>query len=177
MSAQNVRIYIINGPAGVGKDTFVEMTTPSFREKGYSVKNISTVDNVKAALKLLGWDGVTKDAKTRQALSDLKDISTAYNDGPASYCYNVAEKLAEDGYHKALFIHCREPKEIEKMALEFKRRSFEVMTIAVKRDGIETFNNHADSNALNYAYDWTIDNNADLEHLKYLSEHFVDIIV
>ena len=51
-------IVIINGSGGVGKDAFVE-----FCNEFTCVKNISSVDKVKEAAKVLvNWDG-TKDDK------------------------------------------------------------------------------------------------------------------
>ena len=47
------RIIIINGSGGVGKDTFVE-----YCSEFTNVKNISSVDKVKEAAKILvGWNG------------------------------------------------------------------------------------------------------------------------
>ena len=47
------RIVIINGSGGVGKDTFVELCG-----KFVEVKNISSVDKVKEAARILvNWNG------------------------------------------------------------------------------------------------------------------------
>ena len=68
------KVFIINGAAGVGKDTFVEIAKYKiFIKTGLPTYNISSVDNVKTAAKILGWDG-EKDARGRKFLSDLKII-------------------------------------------------------------------------------------------------------
>ena len=67
------KIVIINGSGGVGKDAFVE-----FCGEFTCVKNISSVDKVKEAAKVLvNWDG-TKDDKSRKLLVDLKRLSIEY---------------------------------------------------------------------------------------------------
>ena len=74
------RIVIINGVGGSGKDTFVELCA-----KHANVINISSVDKVKEAAKVLvGWNG-EKDEKSRKLLVDLKKISIEYNDYPTAY--------------------------------------------------------------------------------------------
>ena len=60
-------IVVINGSVGVGKDTFVQ-----FCAEYAPIMNISSVDKVKEAAKVLaGWNG-EKDEKSRKFLSDLK---------------------------------------------------------------------------------------------------------
>ncbi len=74
------RVIIINGMGGSGKDTFVE-----FCAKHGAVTNISSVDKVKEAAKILvGWDGA-KDEKSRKLLVDLKKLSIDYNNYPTKY--------------------------------------------------------------------------------------------
>ena len=76
----NKKIVIINGSGGVGKDTFVD-----FCKEFTNVRNISSVDKVKEAAKILvNWNG-EKDEKSRKLLSDLKRISVEYNDYPNVY--------------------------------------------------------------------------------------------
>ena len=64
-------IVVINGSGGVGKDTFVQ-----FCNEYTPIMNISSVDKVKEAAKVLaGWNG-EKDEKSRKFLSDLKELNT-----------------------------------------------------------------------------------------------------
>ena len=62
----NKQVIIINGTGGSGKDTFVR-----FCSEFAKVTNISSVDKVKEAAKILvGWNG-EKHEKARKLLDDL----------------------------------------------------------------------------------------------------------
>ena len=108
MNLLKKRIVIINGMGGSGKDTFVE-----FCAKHTKIMNISSVDKVKEAAKILvGWNGI-KDEKSRKLLVDLKRISIEYNDYPTKYILEENKKfLTNDA--DILFIHIREISEIQK---------------------------------------------------------------
>lgn len=81
-------IVVINGSGGVGKDTFVQ-----FCGEYAPIMNISSVDKVKEAAKVLaGWNG-EKDEKSRKFLSDLKELGIEYNDAPFKYISNMAEEF------------------------------------------------------------------------------------
>ena len=67
------KIVVINGSGGSGKTTFVSMV-----KKYASVCEISSVERIKQAATLLGWNG-DKTEKDRKFLSDLKFLSSAYN--------------------------------------------------------------------------------------------------
>ncbi len=93
------RIVIINGVGGSGKDTFVELCA-----KHANVINISSVDKVKEAAKVLvGWNG-EKDEKSRKLLVDLKKISIEYNDYPTAYILEEHKKFLKSDA-TILFIH------------------------------------------------------------------------
>lgn len=64
-------IFVINGPARTGKDTFVNIYREERKKDLVYTYNISTVDFVKTIAKECGWDG-TKDEKNRKFLSNLK---------------------------------------------------------------------------------------------------------
>ena len=101
-------IIIINGSGGAGKDTFVE-----FCSEITGVLNVSTVDKVKEAAKILvGWNG-EKDEVSRKLLVDLKQLSVDYNDAPTKYICEMAEKFKRSD-NKLMFVHIREADEIEK---------------------------------------------------------------
>jgi hypothetical protein len=159
-------IYIINGAAGVGKDTFVEIAKHFYFIQGKEqTYNISSVDQVKLAAKLLGWDG-QKDEKGRTFLSDLKDISTSVYNGP----YNYMVEQIKSKTKGIFFLHIREPEEIEKFKLNFP----EVHSILVIRKGIETFSNHADKEVDKYEYDSYVYNDGTIEDLVQLTKNLVE---
>ena len=77
----NLKIFIVNGKGGVGKDTLEKMVIDIAAENNKIVKKISTIDYVKNIASIIGWDG-TKDLKNRRFLSDLKDALTRWDDKP-----------------------------------------------------------------------------------------------
>ena len=83
--AGKLPIIIINGKGGCGKDSLID----GLKDHGWWPFNLSSVDLVKDAGKVLGWNGGKSD-KDRKFLHDLKTLSTEYNDGPNSYlCYQA----------------------------------------------------------------------------------------
>ena len=163
-----MKIVIINGTGGAGKDTFVAMCKDVLSAE--SVFNISTVDFVKEVAIMCGWDGI-KTPKNRKFLSDLKDLLTEWDDVPlkkvmteAVSCSACAEVLGKLD-NSVLFIHCREPKEIEKLVRIFQD---DVATLLIRREVAENIQqiNHADNDVLNYSYDYTIYNDSTLSWLR-----------
>jgi hypothetical protein len=154
---------IINGSAMVGKDTFVEYCQKISRHI-LPIYSFSSVDKVKEAALILGWDG-RKDEKGRKFLSDLKDLSSQY-DGPLNYMKEELYKL--EGSFLAFFM-IREPNEIKK----FCEKVDGVQTLLIKRDTKIHFNNHADIEIENYPYDFIIENNGDLEELRVKAYSFL----
>ena len=147
-------IVIINGTGGSGKDTFVEFVC-----KYTSVINFSSVDKVKEIAKLIGWNG-GKTEKDRKFLSDLKSLTAEYNDMPFRSMAEVVDKFRETD-DEILFLHIREPENIERAVNEFGAKS-----LLVKRIGLENISsNYSDANVDNYDYDYRIENDT-LEQLE-----------
>ncbi len=159
------QVFIINGSGGVGKDAFVALVS---KASIYPVMNFSSVDKVKEIAKIIGWDG-GKTEKDRKFLSDLKLLCTDYNNMPFD---SMNEKVREFAKSNAamLFLHIREPEEIEKA-----KTAFNAKTILVKRDSIEHItSNMADSNVFNYQYDIVVDNDSDLAGFEEKATEFVN---
>lgn len=157
------KIFIINGYGGVGKDTFCEYVGHYAK-----VKVISSIDLVKEYATKMGWDG-GKTPKDRKFLSDLKDLLTGYNDYPyRDMCQKVlAFKDSDDEF---LFIHIREPEEIERA-----KKEFSAYTVLVTNDSAdEISSNHADAEVFNYSYDLLVDNSGTLEELDLAAKYFVE---
>jgi dephospho-CoA kinase len=171
-----MRVVVINGKAGTGKDTFVAMCQDILGAN--RVMNISTVDFVKEVATFCGWNG-SKTPKNRKFLSDLKDLLTEWEDVPFMKIYDTIRNWSDEmdefeGYeawcNSVIFIHCREPKEIKKLVDEF-----DAVTLLIRRDAAEYIEqiNHADNEVLNYTYDTTIVNNGSLEDLRHSAEYFL----
>jgi hypothetical protein len=160
------RIIIINGSGGVGKDTFVEFCRPFA-----NITNISSVDKIKEAAAILGWDQ-GKTERCRKFLSDLKILSTEFNDFPYDYVANRIAEFKKDNSSHTMFIHVREPQDIQRI-----KDDFGCVTLLVRNvnKGVIT-TNMADANVENYDYDFVVDNDGDLDDLKAKAIEFINSV-
>ena len=162
-----MRVAIINGAPMVGKDLFVQCCQLLLGSN--RVWNVSTIDFVKEVAKYCGWNGI-KDPASRRFLSQLKDSLTEWDDVPfkkvaqivsnfQQECFRLEQLGVGDGI---IFIHCREPKEIQRL-----KETFNAVTVLVRRGVVEKYeqSNGADSGVFDYEYDVTIDNNGDIPAL------------
>lgn len=158
-------IFIINGSGGVGKDTFVNYVTSIVK---CDVVNYSSVDRIKEIAKLAGWDG-GKTEKDRKFLSDLKVLCSNYNDLPFVSISRVVKEFRNQSAW-ILFLHIREPAEIERA-----KREFDAKTILITRKGLAPItSNFADANVNNYDYDIVIKNDGDKSDLKSTAFSFLN---
>lgn len=177
MYSSGLRVVIINGRPGVGKTTF-ENLCKDILGRAF-VEQRSTVDKVKEIAAVGGWNGV-KDLKSRELLSNLKDIFTEYNDMPFNdvcRCLQSWEDQLEyyqTGDHPHIFfIDDREPEHIQRL-----KEKLNAVTVLIRRPGdedIET-SNHADKDVFNYNYDWVIYNGGSLKDLEEEAERFINWI-
>lgn len=155
------KIIIINGTGGSGKDTFVD-----FCSKYGKVMNFSSIDKVKEIATLIGWNG-QKTEKDRKFLSDLKRLTTNYNDMAFKSTIDAVTEF-ENSDREILFIHIREPEEIERAAT-----TFNAQTLLIKRVGLANIqSNYSDASVNNYPYDYIIENTT-LEKLDNDALNFV----
>lgn len=156
------QIVVINGTGGSGKDTFVEFT----RKYG-KIMNFSSVDKVKEVARVIGWNG-QKEEKDRKFLSDLKRLTTEYNDMAFN---SIKEEVAlfKSSDDEILFIHIREPEEIQRAVSAFGAKA-----LLIKRTGLKNIqSNYSDANVENYNYDFIIENTT-LEELDKQAENFIE---
>ena len=162
---QGKQIVIINGTGGSGKDTFVE-----FCQKYGRVKNFSSVDKVKKIAKQIGWTGA-KTEKDRKFLSDLKRLTTEYNDMSFNSISDEVAKFYESE-DDVMFVHIREPEEILRAS-----NAFGAKTLLIRRVGLANISsNYSDANVENYDYDYVIENDT-LENLENSAMKFIREIV
>lgn len=160
-----MKIIIVNGFPQSGKDTFVNFCLKELRNFG---KSISTVDFVKEIALKCGWNG-EKTPKDRKFLSDLKMLLTEWNDVPYKKVVKEIDMFKYDlEYYDVeengvVFIMCREPREINKL-----RVALDAKTLIIRRLEVEKReqSNVADSDILNYIYDYQINNDGTLEELQ-----------
>ena len=164
----NKLIFVINGSGGSGKDSFCNIIK---QYSGHDTFIISSVDEVKKKAKLLGWDGISKTERDRKFLSDLKDLCTWYNDAPYNYIRQQIMYFKVDVTKEIMFIHIREPKEIEKL----KETYPEVKTILITNKNVPIItSNNADSGVFDYEYDYYINNDGTLDDLKKTALNFIE---
>lgn len=197
MEKPTKKVIIINGSGGVGKDAFakrvieetVKMTKriAPVKNENYCIdpevyyrrNNISTIDCVKYIARMFDWNG-EKSEKDRKMLSDLKDLMTVYNDYPFKCIttqisiwlhYNRSRPNDKDKYDLPfLFVHCREPKEIDRIKNQFPNDTF---TLLVQNPKVaKVISNHADREVENYNYDFTVVNDSDLRALRKVAIDF-----
>ena len=162
------RIFIINGSGGSGKDTFVSLIQQNCNQPVY---NFSSVDKVKEVAKSIGWDG-SKTERDRKFLSDLKLLCTNYNDMPLNSMIEKVEEFMLDSDAVMLFLHIREPNEIERA-----KNIFNAKTILIKRDTVKQItSNDADGNVFNYNYDIVINNDKGIKELEIKALQFIENI-
>lgn len=156
------QIIVINGEAGSGKDTFVWLcknVDGIALKEGWNfsgICNFSMVDKVKQIAEECGWNG-KKDSKSRKFLSDLKDLCDEYNQMSFRDLEHRVFTFRLDPYAKILFVHAREPKDIQAIVEKYKAK-----TLLIKRNGHSTeASNHADADVYNYEYDYVVTNPGD----------------
>lgn len=163
-------VIVINGRGGVGKDTCVDAVA-----RKYVVLNCSSITPIKVVAEELGWDFFDKSDKARKFLSDLKMLSSEYNNFPFKYLLSKYKWFRTSDNMNVMFVHIREPEEIAK----FKAQVPECKTLLIKSNRVERdFGNEADDNVDNYDYDFVYHNDKPLEEvaddfLKFFEEQIL----
>lgn len=168
------QIFVINGEAGCGKDTFVSLCDEVMKDCDYNhfVKNVSMVDKVKEIAKIVGWDG-KKDPKSRKFLSDLKDLCDEYNQMSYRAVEDEIDSFLMDSTSGIMFIHAREPKDIERICEDFDAYSL----VIVRHNYSTNPSNHTDMNVYDYDYNYVVTNPGDSkENFKADAIRFLDCI-
>ena len=161
------QIYITNGMARCGKDTFAKFLNDIVPTLKYS-----SIDKVKDIAKLCGWDG-GKTEKDSKFLSDLKMLTTEYSNMAFESIKSKVNEFLEDSQHVIMLIDIREPVEIEKA-----KTAFGAKTILIENKNVKTISsNMADANVFNYTYDYTVKNNGTLDDFRENVEEFVSTVI
>ena len=162
----NKTVIVINGQGGSGKDSICNVMA-----KYYKVKNISTVDPIKAIAKFAGWNGEKGD-KARKMLADLKQVFIEYCDLPLNFVLQEAEKFKTDE-NDIMFVHCRESEEIQKI---IDNSPVKTITLLVRRNDKfyqrKVFGNSADDDVENFNYDFIYNGNN--ETMQDLERTFIE---
>lgn len=152
-------VVIINGRGGVGKDTFCNVISDCFNSL-----NVSSIDPIKDIARSVGWEN-GKEFKDRKFLADLKQLLVEYNDYPLTYLLGEYKRFVEDEMYQVMFVHIREPKEIEKFKSKVNERC---VTLKITRNDLENvvYGNSADDNVDDFEYDYVYHNDTPLESVS-----------
>lgn len=159
-------IIVINGSPRVGKDTFIGLFSNYAK-----TKNISSIDKIVESAKILGYNG-NKNETNRKFLSELKELSTKFYDSAYNYISNQIKEFKNSSY-EVLFIHIREPKEIERIV-----KDFGAITMIVENNRVDKItSNSSDSNIYEYKkYDYILHNDGTLEDLSKKARGFANYL-
>ena len=155
---------MINGPAEVGKDTFIGICGKFLGKQ--NVKNYSSIEPAKKAAPTLGCQ-YDQGEKTRDFLKRLKDLSDEFWECSTNHLRNSIEKKCQGKV--LVFLHIREPYNIDKIKAYYP----EILTCHINRIGSTMFNNPADTSTWGYEYDFYIDNSGTLGDLHVLAWEFI----
>ena len=149
-------IYITNGVARCGKDTFAKLLNEFVPTIKYS-----SIDKIKSIAKECGWNG-GKNEKDRKFLSDLKCLTSEYSDLPFRDISRIVNDFRSAEAFKVLLIDMREPDEIARAKQEFGAETI----LIVNQNIPHITSNMADKNVYNYNYDWVIRNNGTINDFR-----------
>lgn len=143
-------VIIVDGPGGIGKDSFIEAAAEKF-----FVKNVSSIDPIKDIATYAGWKG-EKTPQSRKMLADLKTVFTEYNDLPNTHVHDEIVKFVASDSDQILFVHIREPENIDIARWYCQDLNTPCTTLLVTGPH-EKIGNRADDD-FSYDYDFTFNN-------------------
>lgn len=158
----NKQIFILNGTAGAGKDSFANLLN-----EFYPTRHISSITPVKAAAETLGWSG-EKTPEYRKFLCEFKKFLNEQGNIIWDYLDKEVEDFRKDDKTQILLIDIREPDEIKKAVKRYNAKTI----LIYRNNSIKCFSNYADNSVDNYTYDITIENTEPLEKFRKTVELF-----
>ena len=175
----DLKVFIINGSGGSGKDTFCNYIEQLATEKDrfYHVESIYTSTPAKQWATTMGWDG-SKLPSDRRFLCNLKDMLDYWNNATYNHIKNCfSSYYVTKFYHcynkSIFFIHAREEKDIVWIKNYCQNKGVSCKSILIKRPNATKKGNHADDKVEQYLnYDYTIVNDGTLEDFKKKAQDF-----
>lgn len=159
-------IFVVNGHPRAGKDTFAKILNGVT-----SVYKYSSIECIKNMAMVCGWDG-SKDEKSRKFLSDLKLLTSDFNDYSFKSVKKHVEMFRSCDDFEVMLIDIREPRDIQRAVDEFGAK-----TIFIDNPRVERINsNIADAHVENFKYDYFLCNNGTIEEFKTNIRHWYSTI-
>lgn len=171
-----MKYVVINGFPRTGKTTFTAFCLKYLGAYGTA---ISTVDFIKEFAKNCGWEG-EKTPRDRKFLSDLKKLLADWDDVPwkkvqahIEQFRSTFEQFDMSTDKAVVFIHSREPEEIERFKAQLG-----ATTVLISRGAryVEELSNYSDRHINDVDYDYAIKNDGSLEELEQKAKEFCDMI-
>lgn len=157
------KVFIINGMARCGKDTFCKFIAENYEQ----TIHFSIIDSLKHYARQLNWNE-DKDEKGRKFLYGLKQLTDEYDDRNFIIVKEKVNRLSTD---KTVFlIDMREVKDIERA-----RKELNAKIVLIKNNNISNItSNDADAGVFDISYDIEIDNSGSLDDLRNKAIDFID---
>lgn len=164
------KIFLINGPAGSGKDTFIEAVS-----KQCNIVNCSIITGIKnIASTYFKYDEKSKTERDRKFLADLFTLANEYcnyAEKELDMCINsyISNPIKSD----AMFICIRNPKYIRYVLDKYGEKLY-IRTVCVTRPDIDLVESNAEDRAVfDMDYDIYIENNGNIDQLYTAATRFM----
>ena len=166
-----MRIFIINGMARSGKDTFINFVREEVESMGMTFETVSSVDSIKEIATEFGYDDTRKDDNDRTFLSDFKQlVNKHYN-----FTIHNLSNIIQDSDADVMFIQIREGSEIDEMKSLFDLKTvFGFNTNITSKPTNKSDRGTEDINP--FDYDYVFDNSGTLDDLSEKASIFVSDI-
>jgi hypothetical protein len=163
-----MKILVINGYPGSGKDEFVKFCMDNARG---CVKQLWTSTPAKKAfIYMLGWDG-KKTPEVRKGMAEVMEIANTLFDTSFKHIEKELELIAETAPNSLVFIHVREPQNIERYV-----KAFAAGSVFIAREEHAEITNPSDANVEDYQYDYVVNNRGTLNDLRNRAYDFMDML-
>lgn len=164
-----MKVVVINGSGGVGKDTFVNEFSGMFPY--LYVRSASAIDETARIATLCGWKG-QKSERDRKFLYELKCALDNWDDVSMKHMKKIVDQYRGSNIVQVLFLHVRKPSEIERCV-----REFNATTILITNSRVPPItSNGADSSVFSFNYDYVIRNDDTLDSLREKAARYYDFL-
>ncbi len=165
----NKQIFILNGTAGAGKDTFAGLLNEYI-----PTKHISSITPIKQASKVFGWSG-EKTPEYRNFLCEFKKFLNKQGEFIWNYLDKSVEAFMSNKENLVLLIYIREPEEIKRDVNRYKAKTIFISNSRAPSSAAQTNYNESDLNVGRYSYYYTIKNDGTVNdfraNIKAFAEH------